>query len=193
MKIAYIISAYTDPKNLKRLVDALGDQFFFIHIDKNVSEKPFADILKENKNIVFLKNRVKVSWGGYSQVEYQKRLLQEVRSTGPYDRIVCLTGTDYPAMSADEIENIFEKKANHEFLRAECITGNHKQSMKVERYWKFDYNIKSDRVKRIVRGIKNRIIGKFLYQIGARKQNVLNYGNGGGGLGKSILGAITGH
>lgn len=103
-----------------------------------------------------------------------------MRRTGPYDRVVCLTGTDYPAMSVREIEKIFEKEGGREFLRAECITGNHKQSMKVKRYWKFDYNIKSDRVKRIVRGIKNRIIGKFLYQIGVRKQDVLNYGNKGG-------------
>lgn len=180
MRIAYIISAYTDPENLKRLVDALGNQTFFVHVDKNVSVNPFITILKENRNVVFLQNRVRVSWGGYSQVEYQKRLLQEVRRTGPYDRVVCLTGTDYPAMSVCEIEKIFEKEAEREFLRAECITGNDKQSMKVKRYWTFDYNIKSDRVKRIVRGIKNRIIGRFLYQIGGRKQDVLNYGNEGG-------------
>lgn len=140
MRIAYIISAYTDPENLKRLVDALGNQTFFVHVDKNVSVNPFITILKENRNVVFLQNRVRVSWGGYSQVEYQKRLLQEVRRTGPYDRVVCLTGTDYPAMSVREIEKIFEKEGGREFLRAECITGNHKQSMKVKRYWKFDYN-----------------------------------------------------
>ena len=179
MRIAYIISAYTDPENLKRLVDALGNQTFFVHVDKNVSDDPFTTILKENRNVVFLKNRVRVSWGGYSQVEYQKRLLQEVRRTGPYDRVVCLTGTDYPAMSASEIESIFKKEAGHEFLRAECITGNNKQSSKVKRYWKFDYNIKSFIVKRIARGVRNRVIGRFLYQIGIKKQDVLNYGNRG--------------
>lgn len=180
MRIAYIISAYTDPENLKRLVDALGNQTFFVHVDKNVSDDPFTTILKENRNVVFLQNRVRVSWGGYSQVEYQKRLLQEVRRTGPYDRVVCLTGTDYPAMSASEIESIFKKEAGHEFLRAECITGNNKQSSKVKRYWKFDYNIKSFIVKRIARGVRNRVIGRFLYQIGIKKQDVLNYGKMGG-------------
>ncbi len=64
MKIAYVIGAYADPSNLRRLVLSLGNQDFFIHIDLKSSIEPFRKALRNVKNVHFVKNRVKVYWGG---------------------------------------------------------------------------------------------------------------------------------
>lgn len=46
MKIAYCISAYTDPRQLARLVKSLHfDAHYFIHIDKNANVKQFKSVL----------------------------------------------------------------------------------------------------------------------------------------------------
>ena len=46
MKIAYCISAYTDPGQLARLVKSLhSDAHYFIHIDKNADVKQFESAL----------------------------------------------------------------------------------------------------------------------------------------------------
>ena len=46
MKVAYCISAYTDPQQLARLVRSLHpDAHYFIHIDKNTNIKQFENIL----------------------------------------------------------------------------------------------------------------------------------------------------
>ena len=50
MKIAYCISAYTDPGQLARLVKSLhSDAHYFIHIDKNADVKQFESALGGGK------------------------------------------------------------------------------------------------------------------------------------------------
>ena len=47
MKIAYLISAYKDPQQLSRMVQALHteDTRFFVHVDANVDIKPFIGVI----------------------------------------------------------------------------------------------------------------------------------------------------
>lgn len=47
MKIAYLISAYKDPQQLSRMVQALHteDTRFFVHVDANVDIKPFISVI----------------------------------------------------------------------------------------------------------------------------------------------------
>ena len=70
-KIAYMISAYTEPKSLQALVNALDmdDVDFYIHIDKKVEIAPFYKPLSNRKNVFFTKHREKVSWGGGHRLE----------------------------------------------------------------------------------------------------------------------------
>jgi len=66
MKIAYLISAYTDAPHLGKLVDALytDDSYFFIHVDKKVDISPFKESTAGKRHVSFLKDRHKVAWGG---------------------------------------------------------------------------------------------------------------------------------
>lgn len=54
---AYLISAYRDPKALKRLVDALNDEInvdFYIHIDGKVEISVYERELSNYSNVFFL-------------------------------------------------------------------------------------------------------------------------------------------
>ena len=77
MKIAYLISAHTDPNHLERLIRALDDNQteFFIHLDARADKKQFASIVSHPK-VTFLKKRTRVLWGDITQVDYQIELLR---------------------------------------------------------------------------------------------------------------------
>lgn len=66
--LAYLISAYTEPRSLENLVKALNMECvdFYIHIDKKVDITKFRKKLSKYKNVFFLPDsmRVKVYWGG---------------------------------------------------------------------------------------------------------------------------------
>jgi len=144
-RIAYIISAYKDAPHLALLVDALaGDADFYIHIDRNADSRPFKELLKDKATFVA---RHRVSWGGWGQVEYQKEMLAAVLRSGiSYNRIVCLSGQDYPLWSNEEIHNYFDKHKETEFIMAMNLTrsADKQQTAKIRYYHFFrDLNIGS--------------------------------------------------
>lgn len=118
-KIAYLISAYTEPETLENLINSLdrNDVDFFVHIDKKVSISPFINLKKRNNVFLLPDNlRVKIYWGGYSQVLMQFNMIEYMFSKKIlYKRIVSLTGTDYPLVSNDELIEFFCKE-NVEYI-----------------------------------------------------------------------------
>lgn len=145
--IAYIISAYKDAPHLARLVKALDyNADFYVHIDKKADVTAFEQLLKDK--VVFVK-RHWVSWGGWSQVEFQKELLGAViNSKKEYSRIVCLSGQDYPLWSNEKIHQFFEENGDKEFVMGFNVTTstNPAQRSKIINYhffrdleWKNDW------------------------------------------------------
>lgn len=113
MNIAYCISAYKDPQQLRKLILTLNtdSSFFFVHIDKrvkNISE--FETIKKDCPHLKICKQRFFVQWGGWNQVKYQELFLKEALEFPiRIDRILILTGMDYPLWSNDRIHHYFEQ------------------------------------------------------------------------------------
>jgi len=149
MKIAFLITAYVDPSQLARVIYALKtpEHDFYIHIDAKVDAKEFVEkVYKKNgrENIWFVSEdeRVRVYWGGYSQIQSQLSLMKMVvESEKKYERIVNMTGTDYPLWSNKRIENYFIENKQTQFIMGynfERAT-NPIRKYKVERYWFFDW------------------------------------------------------
>jgi len=115
-KMAFLISAYTEPSSLHALIkklDGMLDADFYIHIDKKVPIEPFQSGLIDMPNVYFVKERIRVYWGGYSQVEMQLSMIREMLSKNiHYGRVINLTGTDYP---------VVKKEVLHEKLRKSQI------------------------------------------------------------------------
>ena len=95
MKIAFLISAHTDAKQLHRLVDALPDgSQKYIHIDAKSNIQQFEQELATAQGVHFLKHRVNVVWGSFNEVEYQMELIREALTCTPdYLITICLLYT----------------------------------------------------------------------------------------------------
>lgn len=175
MKIAYLISAYVDAPHLQRLVAALDDDaVFFIHVDKKVDEAPFRERLTA-PNVHFLTQRFTTLWGDFSQVRYQRALLQACLDSGEdVGRLVLLSGTDYPLWSNRRLHAYFEAHADDELLQGICLTDAAEVNAKYRQYcpqfwipgmgWWINWHL---RVK----------VRKWAYRLGVRKSLTFRRGD----------------
>lgn len=120
MKLAFLISTHTDVPQLKRLVEALPDNsVFFIHLDGKVDIAPFKEVFIGDERVVFIEHRVNVKWGSINEVEYQMELVRTALNSGEqFDRLITISGMDYPVWSKEQIVQFFEKDRKKEYLAA---------------------------------------------------------------------------
>lgn len=118
MKLAYIITVYKDPQHLLRLIKSLNIKAdFYCHVDKKEDIEPFVNLLAPFKNVYFTENRYFVNWGSYAQVLSQKELLRMAMMSGEmYDRVICLSGLDYPIISNSRIQSLFYENQDKEYI-----------------------------------------------------------------------------
>lgn len=158
MKLAYLILCHTDAEHINRLANKLANENteIYIHVDLKSDLEEFKSKILLNENIHFIKDRVRVFWGGYSQVQATINLMDYAYKNGKYDRYILLQGLDYPLASNKEIENFFNINKNTEFIRGCNITNSTEKYFysKCKYYWFFD-NINI--AKRIFNRISNRI------------------------------------
>lgn len=122
IKIAYLISAYKDPHQLNRMINALyqgENTYFFVHIDAKSNQIEFENRLFPHlkENVIFTPNRYWIQWGGFNQVRYQQELLRIcIKTQIDFDRVFILTGQDYPLYSNEEINNEFKNNPHKEYI-----------------------------------------------------------------------------
>lgn len=120
MKHAYLIVAHGNWKLLSRLLHKLDDERneIFIHIDlkSKITEKEIKEIENSCKHSkVRCIPRYKVSWGGYSLINCELRLLEEaVKSDIDYCHF--LSGNDYICKSINYIDDFFTLHSGKEFV-----------------------------------------------------------------------------
>lgn len=164
MKIAYLILAHDDPQKLKRLIMSLQTRnaYFFIHIDKKVELSPFQSYCSEMKNVRFIKNRVKVNWGGYSMCIAERELIRDSLSDSvKYDRFILLSGLDYPIWPNSKIETDFINNPKKEYMKAynlSIIKTPRKIPQRVKTYHFRDILLPNKTLNRLVIGALMRIM-----------------------------------
>lgn len=147
MRIAYLVVTYKDPQLLLRMVNALestGD--FFVHVDRKTNIKPYLELFKNNKNVVFVSKRHCVEWASWTVVKSNLDLLVAAfEDTKKYDRFVFLTGQDYPLFSNNKIIDTFEKNSDVEYIMAYNIANSEQVSdrNKITKQWFFDFPFKN--------------------------------------------------
>lgn len=122
MKVAYLIMAHNQPELLASLVRALDCEWacFFIHIDAKAELAPFTDLLDGCANVMFLvgEGRVKVYWGGFSQVQATLNLLAAAEAfDNTFSRYCLLSGSDFPIKSLGVIRASFA--SDWEYIRVD--------------------------------------------------------------------------
>ncbi|UKT63877.1 beta-1,6-N-acetylglucosaminyltransferase [Pedobacter mucosus] len=109
MKKAYIIIAHKNPLQLYRLISRLndGNSSFFIHIDVKVDLKEFDNLKEFGDKLHFLR-RFDSKWGSYGTIKPYLEGLKKIKKSGEnFDRILLLSGQDYPIKSNQEIDQFF--------------------------------------------------------------------------------------
>lgn len=151
MNIAYCISVYKDPQQLRRLISALNtdSSFFFIHIDKKIKDiSEFESVKRDYSNVTICQQRFFVQWGGWNQVRYQELFLKEALEYPiVIDRILILTGMDYPLWNNNKIHSFFEQNPNIIMMKGINLTKLEKPSamsnlLRIKHYGR-DWPIKS--------------------------------------------------
>ncbi len=115
-KHAFLIMAHHKPELLQLILNALDNPYvtFIIHIDRKFKEK-FSLKTKYSK-IIFTK-RMRINWGGYSQIKGTLLLLQSALNTGEnYSYLHFITGATYPIKPINEILNYFDNDTSKEYI-----------------------------------------------------------------------------
>jgi hypothetical protein len=118
MKIAHLILAHNNPGQLECLVKRLiyKDDAVYIHLDKKTDFKQFAH-LANLSNVVFVKKRVKVTWGACNIVTATINGFKEILATGiGYDYLNLLSGADYPLQPPAAFHQYLSKHKGKAFM-----------------------------------------------------------------------------
>lgn len=118
MKKAYVIMAHKGPAQLHRLVARLndGDSEFFIHIDQKADFSQFQSV-KEFGAAVHFTERFDATWGGYGLIKPYLSAMQTIREAPTqFDRILLLSGQDYPIKSNKYINEFFKNSPYSNFI-----------------------------------------------------------------------------
>ena len=116
---AYLILAHKNFGQLRKLIMLLDDprNDIFVHVDKKAAFDPsgWTDVCRHSR-LVFLRDRIHVSWGGVSIMRAELALLKEATSAGHYSYCHLLSGMDLPIKDQDTIHAFFEENDGKEFL-----------------------------------------------------------------------------
>lgn len=124
IKIAYLVIAYMDPEQLRRLAVRLTKSAdVYVHINASVEIAPFEQALQNVEGAAFSRERYKVVWGGYSILQAAFSMMEQAMEQKKYDRYVLLTGLDYPIKSDEQIQSFFQEYAHTEFVHADVVNG----------------------------------------------------------------------
>lgn len=183
MRIAYLISVHTDPRQLCRLIESLYDarSMFFIHVDKKVDINSFRAAIPLrllNSGFIVFTERVNTWWAGFSQVKYQTLLLQAVSDCKmKFDYVFFLTGLDYPLWSLNRMYKYFASNSNKEYLCAMNVSEVMQEKFTIYHFFR-DSSIRNRQIRRLIIAI-SRLIMKI---IPLRKPAYLKIKGGGNGL-----------
>lgn len=113
MNVVYCIQCHQNTNILRELIRIISkDNDVYIHVDKKSNIGEFDEYLGK---VHFIKDRVDVRWGGFSQVEATLKILNCVNKN-EYDYICLLSGDCLPLKSSLDIKNFFEQNNGKEFL-----------------------------------------------------------------------------
>jgi len=118
MKIAHLILAHNNPKQLEQLINRLtyADDVVYVHLDKKTSITPYEHLTQLN-NVHFISHRVNVKWGAYSIVEATLSGFKAILNSGiDYNFVNLLSGCDYPLQTPENIHKFLEQNEGKAFM-----------------------------------------------------------------------------
>ena len=118
MRVAYLILAHSNPKQLHRLVKKIvtKNAAVYIHIDAKANLDAFL-FIANLPDVYFITKREKVYWGAYSIVQATVNGFEQIIASGiNYQHITLLSGQDYPLKSNTAILDFFKVNSDTAFM-----------------------------------------------------------------------------
>lgn len=128
-KHAFLIIAHKDDIVFRTLIKLLDveENDIYIHMDKkNKSYNPKSIESIVQYSDVYHIGRTKISWGGYSQIDVEVRLLEEATKRNNYLYYHLLSGEDLPIKTQKYIHKFFDENQGYEFVRFQNEIFEHK-------------------------------------------------------------------
>ncbi len=141
VKIAFLISAHTDPSHLRRLVNSLPREVeCFVHVDAKADIDPFRAAI-DNPRVHFINQRTNIMWGSFGQVKYQMALIKEALAfPAHFDYLISISGLDYPVWKNSCILQELENNKGREYLFATCMSEQLNDAAKLYREYRLFNN-----------------------------------------------------
>ncbi len=123
MKIAFIIVAHKNPRQIAHLVSLLSadDNHCYIHIDKRVEavSQEVQQLLANASNVFFSSKRYACRWGQFSIVNATLSCLRDLHSKKEKcDYVFLISGQDYPIKTLSEIKHFLNENRGRQFIEA---------------------------------------------------------------------------
>lgn len=118
MRKAYIILAHKNPEQLNNLVDRLDDgvSAFFIHVDLKSPLYALRHELHPHEQLHMI-DSLETEWGSMGLVQATLRAMKVISSQEDiFERIILLSGQDYPIKSKEEINSFYKSSPHRIFL-----------------------------------------------------------------------------
>lgn len=121
-KHAYLITAHNNFAQLQTLIMLLDDpqNDIYLHVDKKAKSFQINEIKAVYSDLILI-DRIRVNWGGHSQIKCEMNLLKAAYKK-QYDYYHLLSGADLPLKSQKEIRRFFESAYPKNFIKYDDIS-----------------------------------------------------------------------
>jgi hypothetical protein len=163
MRIAHLVLAHKNPKQLERLLKAMEHPAFdfFIHIDKKTDARAFAHLFNE-QTIFPVQERTKIYWAGYGTIQATINGFRQILPKD-YNYINVISAQDFPIKSPDYIYQYIKERQRQEFMTCESVEDEWREAaMRVHQYHLINWRIPGRyRLERVI----NKILPKRKYPL----------------------------
>lgn len=113
---AYLIMAHNNFLQLQTLISLLDDprNDIYLHVDKRAKMFRPEDMQVRHSKLILI-NRIRVNWGGHSQIKCEMHLLKAAAQK-QYAYYHLLSGLDLPLKTQDEIHSFFDSHFPKNFM-----------------------------------------------------------------------------
>lgn len=143
MKSVFLLLVHANSNQLKRLIERLSvdDTKIYLQVDLKADIALFEEY-RNYPHVIFIKNRIKVAWGGYSQVQGMVNSFKEIIpffEDGQY--ISVISGQDYPIMRNEDMNSFLSLNQGKAFMEYLLIPDEWSVGLKrLERYDLSDFH-----------------------------------------------------
>lgn len=155
-KHAYLIMAHTNFEQLRTLIELLDypQNDIYLHVDKRATSFRPNNIKVHHSDLILV-DRIRVNWGGHSQIQCELNLLRS-SAKKHYQYYHLLSGIDLPLKSQKEIHAFFDRYFPHNFIGFDAAANKTGSFLSRIGYYHFFW----DAIGRNT-GLYTRVLGKL--------------------------------